>query len=175
MKNSEFKISNSKTHRFTLVELLVVIGVMGLLMSISMPQFTKLIKGNKVNSVASKVGSTLTYCRTFAISKRCKTRFTFTSAGSNTSAGAYTTEYMKSDGTWADITNQTATPLEKALESTVTITVKVANSLVPSNTPIIFRATGATENASVEITAAGAEGSEKKVTLNQFTGKVSYP
>jgi len=170
MDNSKLSIKHSKLRSFTLIELLVVIGVMGLLMSMAMPQFTKMIKGNKVNNVVSKVGSELSYCRTHAISKRCKTRFTLTATGSATSAGAYTTEYQKSDDSWVCMNNGTGTPLVKKLESTVTI------SGLDADDTVTFRSTGATVESIGTITVTGSESTGvKTLEVNQFTGKVSYP
>ena len=157
-------IRYTKKH-FSLVELLVVVGVMGLLMTMAMPQFSSMIKGNKVNNVVSKIGSTLSHCRTYAISKRRQTRFIITDAGSATSSATYTSEYKLPNGIWMCLESGATTPLEKKLESTVTVTTVT----------VIFKTTGATVSSVGTISCVGADSTgTKTLDVNQFTGKVKY-
>ena len=159
--------------QFSLIELLVVVGVMGLLMTMAMPQFSSMIKGNKVNNVVSKIGSTLSHCRTYAISKRRQTRFTITDGNSEKKSSAtYTSEYLKQGGVasnssdWMCLESGGTTALEKKLESTVSVT----------EFAVTFKTTGATVSSVSQIDCEGADEDEttKSLTVNQFTGKVKY-
>ncbi len=66
-EKSPFHLKRQK--RFTLVELLVVIGIMGMLMYISMPAFSKLAKGSGVAYSATNIMSRLGLARGTAIGK----------------------------------------------------------------------------------------------------------
>ena len=96
----KFKIKQ----KFTLVELLVVIGVMGLLMSMAMPQFTKLIVGNSVNRATTEFSSALSYARTYAISKRREVTVRVFIPENGRDVKAYRLEYLsKTDSKYYDI------------------------------------------------------------------------
>ncbi len=61
-------LSKRKTERhFTLVEMLVVVGIMGLLMYISMPAFAKLAKGYGIEAGTTQVKNALEKARATAI------------------------------------------------------------------------------------------------------------
>ena len=55
---------------YTLVEILVVLAIIGVLMSISMPTFEKITKGNRVGNAASNIGTALSLARSQAIANR---------------------------------------------------------------------------------------------------------
>ena len=55
---------------YTLVEILVVIAIIGILLSISIPAFEKITKGNRVNNAAASIGTALSLARSQAISMR---------------------------------------------------------------------------------------------------------
>jgi len=59
-----------KTKYFSLIELLVVIAITGILISIGMPAFNSLMKGQNVEQSARTIGSILKSVRSYAITSR---------------------------------------------------------------------------------------------------------
>ena len=55
---------------FTLVEIIVVIGIMALLMAVAMPAFSSMMKGAGVEGAARNICQTLKLARSFAINNR---------------------------------------------------------------------------------------------------------
>lgn len=65
------------TTAFTLIELLVVIAIVGLLMAVTLPSFTGLGRGSKMNAAATQMRTTLTLARQWAITHREATHIGF--------------------------------------------------------------------------------------------------
>lgn len=62
---------------FTLIELLVVIGILGILIAITLPSFTGLGRGSKMNAATTQMRTTLTLARQWAITRREATHVAF--------------------------------------------------------------------------------------------------
>ncbi len=60
----------SKQHHFTLLEMVIVLGVSAILLGISLPAFTKLVKGQGVDIAARSISGTLKACRAYAVTNR---------------------------------------------------------------------------------------------------------
>lgn len=56
--------------RFTLIELLLVVGLMALMMGIALPAFSKMAKGNGVTVAARDISAKINGARTFAVTYR---------------------------------------------------------------------------------------------------------
>ncbi len=67
---STFCCLKTRGRKFTIVELLIVVAIMGMILGIALPAFAKLMAGGGVSSGASSVASQLRYCRSYALSKR---------------------------------------------------------------------------------------------------------
>lgn len=66
-KEKRFCFSGNK-NQFTLVEVIIVLGIMALLLSITMPAFTSMIKGAGVEGGVRNLSQTLKLARTYAVS-----------------------------------------------------------------------------------------------------------
>jgi uncharacterized protein (TIGR02596 family) len=62
---------------FTLMELLAVIAIIGILLAISIPAVTNLMKASALNAASREVSSTLSLARQYAITQRTTTRVVF--------------------------------------------------------------------------------------------------
>ena len=74
---------------FTLLELLVVIGIMTLLLVALVPAVTSLSKSNNINTAGRMVANSLTVARSEAINQRTLIRFEVATNWPNDSAAAY--------------------------------------------------------------------------------------
>lgn len=59
-----------KSRKYTLVELLVVVGIMALIMSIALPSFSKMARGQAPKNAARNILATLKGARSYAITER---------------------------------------------------------------------------------------------------------
>jgi len=79
---------------FTLIEMLVVIVIVGIMLALTLPAVTNLMKSGGLNGAARQVANTLNLARQYAITHRTKTRVVFpysltAGAGSASLAPAY--------------------------------------------------------------------------------------
>jgi type II secretory pathway pseudopilin PulG len=72
------------TKRFSLIELLLVIGLMALLMGISLPAFTRMAKGNGVTSTTRNISAKINAARSYALSNRVYLALVFPLADADT-------------------------------------------------------------------------------------------
>jgi len=177
---TENKETLMKRNNFTLIELMVVVGVMGLLMAISMPQFTKLIAGNKLNRATSKLGSALSYARTHAISKRREVTVRIFTATGGSVVKAYRVEYLnKSDGKVYDLDSGKEVGANVSAAASNTVDCKLIDGPVKFSAAIActFKPSGKLSTGAFTVNVVNTKDATDKntITVNQFTGKVTYP
>jgi len=66
---------------FTLVEMMVIIGIMGLIAAIAVPSFNGYMRANEVDTTADRITSDLALARSLAVSQGRVVRFVGNSAG----------------------------------------------------------------------------------------------
>ncbi len=72
--------------RYTLVEILIVVGLMAVLMGIAMPAFTKMAKGSGITVAQRNLSAKINAARSYAITKRAYVALVFVT-NDNTPAG----------------------------------------------------------------------------------------
>lgn len=66
-----------KKYSFTLIELLVVIAMIGIIMGVALPAFTRIAKGKEINQAAADIRAQLAVARSYAITNRVMTAVIF--------------------------------------------------------------------------------------------------
>lgn len=135
---------------FTLVELLVVIGIIGTLLVLVVPAFTGLGRGQSMRSSVAQLRSTIALARQWAITRNEKTYVVFPDDGLNYNPPKNASMALRSYAVWAErsgyISDWRYLPPGVVFDPTDT----VANNLFESTTdrvfPVIFPTNGATLN-----------------------------
>ena len=73
--------SNVSRRGFTMVEIMVTIGLFGLLMAISVPSLWGYMRANRLDTQVDMIGSDLAYARSIAVARGRIIRVTATSTG----------------------------------------------------------------------------------------------
>lgn len=66
-----------KLHSFTLIELIIVIGLIGLFLGVAMPAFTNVSKGRSNSAACTDIAGQLSIARNYAIQNHCYTALIF--------------------------------------------------------------------------------------------------
>lgn len=74
---SLFKVRSAFNRVFTLIELLLVVGLMALLMGIALPAFSKMAKGGGVTIASRNLSAKINAARSYAAAKRVYTAVVF--------------------------------------------------------------------------------------------------
>jgi len=165
------KIKHSKLNSFTLIELLVVVGVMGLLMSMAMPQFSDMLKGNRLIQAVNRVDALVSSARGYAISNRKEVRVTITQAGNLFKSEVLTPVWVSdgADSHWRKDAGDWTALEQKSLPTGTTFS---------SDETFTFRSTGFLDNVSsyieFDVKEVATGGDSYTVTVNEFSGKSSY-
>ena len=67
-------------HRFTLVELIVVMTIMGIMMAIALPAFTGISKGQELNNAAQEIAGQISIARAYAMANHAYVAVVFPQA-----------------------------------------------------------------------------------------------
>ena len=102
---------------YTLAELLVVAGIIGMISLISVPQFLAFQKSNQLKTSMRQVMSDLRLARAQAIALRVPTRLRFRS-----NSRSYVVESLNPNGTWSGLTRTGTGSGERTIESGCTLT-----------------------------------------------------
>ena len=79
--------------RFTLIELLLVMGLMGLMVTIALPAFSRMTGNNKLDVMASNIKIALEQGQSTAVSRNCYVAVVFPNAVSDDEAYSYAYSY----------------------------------------------------------------------------------
>jgi len=80
-KRQKMPLTGSSRHGFTLVEMMVVIGIVGILATVSAPPVFRYVQSNRLRTNADRMAADLQYARTLSISNSQILRFTATVNG----------------------------------------------------------------------------------------------
>jgi prepilin-type N-terminal cleavage/methylation domain-containing protein len=93
---------HSRRSAFTLVELLVVIGIMATLLVLVVPSFTGLGRGQSMRSATAQLRSTLALARQWAVTRNEKTYVIFPHDTTNYVPASRATMALRSYAVWAE-------------------------------------------------------------------------
>jgi type II secretion system protein H len=153
-----------KPHRrqagFSLAELMIVLVVMGIMMTIAVPNFTRMGRRDKVESVAYDVHRALALARQKALAKRTPYRVTLDPAGRS-----FVTE-RRDAGAWVN------DPVDPTVwDADVSLSLECGGS--SSNLDILLEPQGtvASADAPVHLTFSNAHGDTARISLVR-TGRI---
>ncbi len=152
---------NAARSGITLLELLVVIVIMAIVMSVSIPAFTSMGRGAGMRGAVAEVRSTLSLSRQWAITKREPVTFQCGQDNSTNYYVVYTYDAITKSNTIIQATNY----LEKGLCFHTTL---ASNSLT-------FKTSGDLEGGSglINIGITNAQTVKKTIVVNRLTGGIS--
>lgn len=147
----------------TLLELLVVIAVMAIVLTISMPAFTSMGRGAGMRGAVAEVRSTLSLSRQWAITKREPVTFQYGQDNSTNYYVVYTYDAEIGSNTIIQATNY----LEKGLfftnaPASNSLTFKTSGDVVDSGNDFVIR-----------IGITNAQSVNKTIVVNKLTGGIS--
>jgi len=162
--------------KFTLIELLIVVGIMGLLLTISLPQFGKLLAGNNLNKAISDIDIAINQARNHAVVNREKTVVKFHMEGTKAYYLAYYT--TKENGTQKDLSLFTGEEIDDTtnfIDFGTKIKGKIEFSVPDSD--LEFRASSGmlSKPTTGDFTLTIKDNKtlvSKDITVNRYTGKV---
>lgn len=144
----------------TLLELLLVIAVMAIVLTISMPAFTSMGRGAGMRGTVAEVKSTISLARQWAITKRERVTFEYGKDATATNASYYTV-YLADDHTIIQPTNY----LQRGF------------SFANANNSFTFKSSGDVEgyspNNAIPITINGLAVAPRSILINTLTGGIS--
>ena len=74
---ARWNMKKAKYHFYTLTELLVVVAIAAILLGLTMPAFTVLIKGNAMTSATNELSAKIKAARAYAVTNNCYTALLF--------------------------------------------------------------------------------------------------
>lgn len=87
----------SRNRGITLVELMLVALILAIALAVTLPNFSNLIKDNRIETRTSEFVTDLAYARSEAIKRRSAIEVIATTTGEPTSAASWSTGWMVSD------------------------------------------------------------------------------
>lgn len=158
--------SRAKAAGFTLVELMIALGVLGVLTMIAVPNFKQMLRNYEVRSAADSVAVGISKARAEAVSRNASMQFVL-GAGTSWTVD-YVTKPVPTDPPLdsraaSDSPNATKTAVAANLSTAATtltfnnIGLVIANAdASPSLARVTFTAAGASETLRVDIGAGGS-------------------
>ena len=140
---------------FTLVELMVAVVVLGILIAIAVPSFTKQIQRNQMRSTMADFITAVAYARSQAVTRAKPIFVRSTSATDDWASGWCVTESANCTG---------ATPL-RTFDGPKGLTTKGASSTVTS---FEFDSQGHLKGSSTSLSLCSSDGTGKKITVLQL-------
>jgi type IV fimbrial biogenesis protein FimT len=122
---------------FTLIELMVTISIMGILIAIASPSFSRMITGNKISSVRDNLISSIQFAKTEAISLNTNIAICPSSNGSSCSGTSDWTQgwiVYQDSGTG---TTSTVASVVRIVNETTNVNV-IHNGVTASLNPAVF-------------------------------------
>jgi len=153
----------AKSAGFTLIELMLGVAILGILLSVGMPSFTRMIRNAEIRSAAESVSNGVQRARAEAVSRNAKVQFVL-GAGTSWDVNFVTNPVSPSldSRSSSDSINATLTAVASDLSTAATtITFNqlgqvVANFPVsPTLSQVTFAATGGNQTLLIKIGAGG--------------------
>lgn len=115
-KTIHFYFDTENQHGFTLVELMVTIAVLGILLTIAVPNFQAFIFNNRMTSIANNMLTTLGYARSEAVKRAANVTVCASSSGVACTAGGWESGWVVLDA------GGNVLRVQEALEGEATLT-----------------------------------------------------
>ena len=149
----------SRRSGFTVLESIVVLGIVAIILGMSVPQFSKFIRQSKINSAANQITGVMRTARSYAISKSDNFSVNF----NNT---------ISPNAIW--ITDSLSNLIDKRYELPENVTIARSDGSDPitfTDDMVTFKPTGGSiYSGSVYLLSTG--GDEKRISVINTTGRV---
>jgi len=167
MREEEFKVKaiDRKRNGYSLIEALVVLGIMAMILLIVMPFFYRMLQAYRTQTAATLMATNLRFARNAAVKQKVKYRFTFQDEGAvspntyyverdTSGSGSYST-YEEMDTDFPD-----GIKIDSTSTDTITFDSRGGAILSPTSTVILIEGPNDL-NFQINISLTGAISVEK--------------